>query len=139
MISVHNTHVLKSDHESVAKGLHAVIDYYLKKNSTLIGVVSDNASNILLATTDKSQPGSKINLQNQVTNIQSLIGMRTFHISCGIHTANLVLKDMMNDKGFKLFKEGMLKLFKFLREKDIRFIAKEKGIHLKIPLIQEIK
>lgn len=111
----------------------------MKKNSTIIGVVSDNASNILLATTDKSQPGPKINLQNQVTNIQSLIGMRTLHISCGIHTSNLVLKDMMVDNGFKSFKEGLLKLFKFLREKDIRIIAKEKGIYRKIPLIQEIK
>ena len=98
-------HVLKSDHESMAKGLHSVLEYYLKKNSTIIGVVSDNASNILLATTDKSQPGPKINLQNQVTNIQSLIGMRTLHISCGIHTSNLVLKDMMVNIIFHLFRK----------------------------------
>ena len=132
-------HVTRSDHVSIAKGIHDVIDYYLKKGSNLIGIVSDNASNLLLATTDQSQPGPKMNLRNQITNIQSLINMKTLHISCGIHTANLILTDMMSDQGFKWFKEGLLKLFRFLREKDIRLLAREKNINSKIPLIQEIK
>ena len=132
-------HVERSDHESIAKGLYQVLSYYLKKDSSLIGIVSDNASNILLATTDKNQPGPKINLQNQVISVQKLFNMKTLHISCGIHTANLILKDMMIDPNFASFKNGLVKLFKFLREKDIRLLAREKGIHFKIPLIQEIK
>ena len=62
------------------------------------------------------------------------------HISCTVHTANLILRDLENElPGFANFKRGIKDLFSFLRERKVRAALKARGVREKVQLIQEIK
>ena len=63
-----------------------------------------------------------------------------FHISCGIHTSQLILADLEREnKDFVRFKAEVQGLLKHFKQKTLEAALRSLGVKGKIPLIQEIK
>lgn len=129
-----------TNHDGIASALEPIIRNVCGHQGRPIAIVTDNARNLKLATTDSDQPGRTIDTSCQISSLQSRTGQRILHISCTIHSAHLVLTDLTKKvTDFGKFKKDMKKLFKFLREKKVRQKLKELGVKEKVNLIQEIK
>ena len=132
--------VMFTDHVTLARMISSSMTEVTENGGIIVGCVTDNAKNLALATTSASQAYPKVNTDKQVTSIQEISGIPIIHISCGVHTVNLVLQDLEKvDEKYSKFRTDIMALFKFLREKTIRTKAKGIGITKKIPLIQAIK
>ena len=84
-------HLPHTDHDAIAEALAPVIDAILNHQGKPIAIVTDNARNLKLATTDTNQPGRTIDTSAQISSIQSRTGQPILHISCTIHSAHLLL------------------------------------------------
>ena len=130
----------KTSHRSIAEALEPVVRRITENGGTPVAIVTDNARNLKLATTDREQPGATIRTATQICSVQWLTGQRMLHISCSVHTAHLILKDMESRvPGFLVFKKGVKTLFAFLRQKTVRQVLKSRGVTEKVTLIQDIK
>ena len=133
-------HLPHTDHDAIAEALAPVIDAILNHQGKPIAIVTDNARNLKLATTDTNQPGRTIDTSAQISSIQSRTGQPILHISCTIHSAHLILRDLEKESpDFVAFKKGIRNLFAYLRERKIRNQLKELGVREKVNLIQDIK
>lgn len=133
-------HMKATNHDSIASALEPIIRNVCGHRGRPIAIVTDNARNLKLATTDCHQPGRTIDTSCQISSIQSLTGQKIMHISCTIHSAHLVLTDLTKKlPDFQTFKKEMKRLFKFLREKKVRQKLADLGVKQKVTLIQEIK
>ena len=130
--------VSSSDHKSLAEALAPPIGELLKTNVLVVGIITDNAKNLVLATTSTAQDPKLASTQN--ASIQSLLKTDILHIQCGIHTTNLVIADYCrNSEDFCTFKKEITELFKHLRSKQVKLKLKNRGVSAKVPMIQEIK
>ena len=129
-----------TNHISIAKSLQPVIERITDNKGIPIAILTDNARNLKLAATDRSQPGPTIDTGLQVCSVQSLTRQNMLHISCSVHSANLILKDIEKEiPDFIDFKKGIKNLFAFLRHRNVRQKLKCHGVHEKVDRIQEIK
>ena len=133
-------HLPHTSHESIAEALSPIIETIRSHQGKLISIVTDNARNLKLATTDANQPGRMIDTSAQISSIQSRTGQPILHISCTIHSAHLILRDLEKESpAFVTFKKGIKNLFAYLRERKVRNQLKELGVKEKVNLIQDIK
>ena len=108
--------------------LEPVVRRITENGGTPVAIVTDNARNLKLATTDREQPGATIRTATQICSVQGLTGQRMLHISCSVRTAHLILKDMESRfPGFLVFKKGVKTLFAFLRQKTVTQVLKSWG------------
>ena len=129
-----------SDHASIAEVLAGPIRELSQRDVIVISVVTDNARNLALATTPTDLPGPGLCLTNQRASVQLLTGVRCVHVSCGIHTSQLILADLMREnEAFAKFKEGIQALMKHFKQKSVKVVLRRLGVHGKVPLIQDIK
>ena len=130
----------RTSHQSIAEALEPIVKRIIENGGMPVSIVTDNARNIKLATTDRDQPGRTIKTATQICSVQGLTGQKMLHISCSVHTANLILKDIEREvAGFRAFKKGVKTLFAFLRQKTVRQVLRSYGVSEKVTLIQEIK
>lgn len=133
-------HIEKTSHSEIARALNPIIMEVTKAGGIPIAIITDNARNLKLATTEHGQPGPTIDTSSQICSVQSLSHQHMLHISCTVHTANLILRDLEKElPGFVAFKKGIKDLFAFLRERKVRAALKALGVREKVQLIQEIK
>ena len=129
-----------TNHISIAKSLQPVIERITDNKGIPIAILTDNARNLKLAATDRSQPGPTIDTGLQVCSVQSLTRQNMLHISCSVHSANLILKDIEKEiPDFIDFKKGIKNLFAFLRHRNVRQKLKCHAVHEKVDRTQEIK
>ena len=130
----------KTSHSDIAHALTPIVQQITGAGGIPIAIISDNARNLKLATTDPLQPDPKIDTSSQICSVQTLSHTHMLHISCTVHTANLILRDLEKElPGFVAFKKGIKDLFAFLRERKVRAALKAQGVTEKVQLIQEIK
>ena len=133
-------HVEKTSHTEIARALSPIVTEVTKAGGIPVAIITDNARNLKLATTEHAQPGPKIVTRSQICSVQSITHQHMLHISCTVHTANLILRDLEKElPGFANFKRGIKDLFSFLRERKVRAALKARGVREKVQLIQEIK
>ena len=133
-------HLEKTCHSNIALALNPIVTEIADAGGIPIAIITDNARNLKLATTDRQQPEPHIDTGSQICSVQSLSHKQMLHICCTIHTANLILRDLEKElPGFVTFKRGIKDLFSFLRERKVRAALKAHGVTEKVKLIQEIK
>ena len=133
-------HLTHTGHDSIAEALSPIIDTIRSHQGKPISIVTDNARNLKLATTDAEQPGRTIDTSSQISSIQSRTGQPMLHISCTVHSAHLILRDLEKERpDFATFKKGIKNLFAYLRERKTRTALREIGVTEKVKLIQDIK
>ena len=133
-------HLPHTDHNSIAEALSPVIDTIRRHQGRPISIITDNARNLKLATTDTHQPSRTIDTSGQISSVHSRTGQPLLHISCTIHSAHLILRDLEKESPeFVAFKKGIGQLFAYLRERKIRNQLKELGVTQKVNLIHDIK
>ena len=129
-----------SDHASLAQVLSGPLKELEKAEAVLTSIITDNARNLLTATTPNGLPGPGMHNMQQKTSVQELTGLRCIHISCGIHSSQLILVDLLHEnRDFALFKNQVQELMKFLKQKQEKKKLRAMGVVKKIPLIQEVK
>ena len=130
----------QSTHTAIASSLAYWVTKMRNDGIHVTSLITDNAKNITLATRDASQQGPGMTTVTQLTSVQQLTGLKMLHISCGVHSANLALRDYETASiEFKKFTAGVSALFKWLREKPVRVYLKKKGVATKVPSIMPIK
>ena len=125
-----------SDHKSLAEALSVPLRKAMDAGAVITAIITDNARNLVLATTDCAQGG----IAPTTVSVQQILGTPILHLQCGIHTANLTITDYCHESpDFATFKKEITDLFKFLRKKAIKKKLKKAGVTTKIPMIQDIK
>lgn len=129
--------VSSSDHKSLAEALAHPIADLLKNDVIVVAIITDNARNLVLATTSPDQNPAGA---SKDASVQSLVQSPILHIQCGIHTTNLVIADYCRvSEDFCEFKKDITELFKLLRSKPMKRKLRRQGVSSKVPMIQEIK
>ena len=129
-----------ADHESLARVLSAPVEEIVAAGAVVTSAVTDNARNLTLSMTPAELPGPGLCTANQRTSVQAITGTRIIHISCGIHTCQLILVDLMKeDIEFAQFKMELQNLMTYLKTRKVKNFLRDNGLTCKIPMIQDIK
>lgn len=89
---------------------------------------------------DSARNYERATRENEFGTFQTATGLKILRIECGIHTAHLILDDLISkDPEFAEFKKNIESLCVYLRRKDIKVQSREALVIGKIPTVQNIK
>ena len=127
-------HIQIADADSLSHMLEEPLKEVAKSRGIPIAIVTDNAKNLVAATSPVAPA------ERNRTTIQQLTNQQLVHVRCSVHTTQLALSDLAKrNQPFRDFKRGIQELLLYLHEKKVKKVLRDLGVSCKVPKIQDIK